>query len=341
MSISVWDVLDNCMVQPELVKDQRWVNLYPSEASAVIKNKWGEEEVIGTCQRKAWLRFKTMEQQNKDLTSQRIVLQINDDDLITMPTETKEARTEWIFEEGRRIEKTILDVAVRAGVCVEGHRKFLIPIGSKLFLSGELDGIFKIQDQLIGVEIKSVSGYIAERDIFGTAAQRKNGTKGAPKWQHLLQTAVYAWHYRKIIPSFKILYFMRGSSIRTEFYVEAVENESTGDFDILVDGRSVGLTIGNIVKRYEELGAKLESNTLPDREFDILYDDEKMNLLSKRNLLNKTNKIAWDKYWERVQDSSSRQIKRPEDGDFECNFCPYKKLCYDQDRKPIDYGPKQ
>lgn len=332
---NIWDILDEYMIRDNLINDQRWVNLYPSEASVVTTNKWNEQEVHGTCQRRAWLRFKVAEKLNESLDADVVVLDINGNKIAVAP-EAKEARREWIFEEGRRIESTILDVARSAGIYAVGHKKFLVPIAKDLNLVGELDGILSVNGNLIGVEIKSVSGYNSERDIFGTAAVRRNNVKGSPKMQHLLQTAIYAWHYRAKIPCFKILYFMRGNCLRTEFTVTVKHDTSTDDYHVLVDGSFTGITIGDIINRYKELADKLNKNEFPDREFQLSYTDSEMVVLSERGLLSKTTNEQWQKYWERKQ-TGGRQVKRPQHGDMECSLCPFKDVCYDRNGAPIEY----
>jgi hypothetical protein len=337
--IKVWEILDNYMIREEVIRDQRWVNLYPSEASVIRENKWGEKEVQGTCQRQAWLRFKTMEQLNNGSDETIAILQVGDD-VITVKPERQEPRKEWIFEEGRRIEDTIISVAAKAGILAAGHRKFVIPIGDGLNLSGELDCIFRVHDELLGIEVKSVSGYNAEKDIFGTASMRRNNVKGDPKIAHLLQTAVYTWHYRDKISRFKIIYFMRGNCLREEFEVTLEEDINTGDWHIMVDGKDSGVTINQILDRYRELARKLRDNELPPREYKLVYDDETMNKFAERkdSRLNKTVREAWLKYWDRKQDPEARQLKRPEKGDMWCSFCKYRDICYNKKKEPIPYG---
>jgi hypothetical protein len=334
--MKIWSILDAWMTQPEVVRDQRWINLYPSEASIRITNKWGEEETQGTCQRKAWLRFKVAQELEKDLTNDIAILQVGEDTITVMP-EKADAKREWIFEEGRRVESTVLDIARSTGICRAGHRKFKVPIADELCLVGELDGIFQVSGELVGIEIKSVSGYNAERDVFGTAAARRAGMNGKPKVQHLLQTAVYAWHYRQKIPRFSLMYFLRGSSLRTEFEVTVQEDYETSDFHIMVDGQDSGITINQIIGRYRELAGKLDRDELPDREYTLHYDDDKMNKALERGQLNRTKKAQWEKYWDR-KTNGGRQVKRPEHGDIECVFCPYTDVCYDSNKQPIEYN---
>jgi hypothetical protein len=325
------------MIRSEEIYDQRWINLYPSEASAEIINKWGEKEIIGTCQRKAWLRYKIAEDLDAHPDSNIAVIQLGDDAISVMP-ETKVATREWIFEEGRRIESTILEVAKLAGIYHSSHKKFKIPITNKLFLVGELDGVLKVDGKLIGFEAKSTSGYNAERSVFGTAKDRAMDSKGSPKYQHLLQTAVYAWHYKSKIPFFKLMYFLRGSSLRTEFTISIEQDQITNKHHVLVDYEDTGLTVEQIIDRYVDLANKLEKNEVPSREFNLSFDDDTMNIMSSRNLLSRTLEQQWSKYWDR-KINGGRQLKRPEHGDLSCILCPYRDIvCYDNNKQPKQYG---
>ena len=333
--MNIWNILDTYMTKEPYIRDQRWVNLYPSEASIRVTNQWGEQETQGTCQRRAWLRYKVAEDLNRNLGTDIATIQIGNDIVAVMP-EPPDPRREWIFEEGRRIESTILDVARSAGVFELGHRKFNIPVDKETNLVGETDGLLKIEDEYLGVEIKSTSGYNAEREVYGTAKTRHLGGKGDPKIQHLLQTAIYTWHYRFKLPCFKILYFHRGSCLRTEFLVTIDEDSETGTCRILVDNKDTDITIENILDRYRELSFKLKNDIFPDREFTLSYNDEQMNKLLARDKLSRTLKTQWEKYWDRKQ-NGGRQVKRPEHGDFACIFCPYKGVCYDKQKSPIEY----
>jgi len=54
-SFSFWETLDRSISnQPARIRPD--INLYPSEASAKIKNEYDEDFVIGGCLRKSWFR---------------------------------------------------------------------------------------------------------------------------------------------------------------------------------------------------------------------------------------------------------------------------------------------
>ena len=330
----IWNLLDEWMVREDEVPSHRWPNLFPSEASVVIKSSRGKE-VQGTCARKAWLRYQSSVVANMMDTGDE---QEPEGLLSSLPRAKRDPTSEWIFEERRRIEDTILGVMTKAGLYYSGHRKFLVDLPSGLKLSGEIDAVIQVNGELVGVEIKSVSGYNAESEIFGTPALRRLGKKGRPRDSHLLQTGLYAWKYRDSLPSFCLLYFLRGKSLRCEFEIRV--QEARDDWTILIDGRPSEVTINMILDRYRELAEHIKTNTLPPRDYSLVYNDKTMNeRLSGEDSLPKGIAEAWQKYYERCPKNpgekwKGRQLKRPSYGDLECSWCEYRDWCYDHDGNP-------
>jgi len=324
--MSIWRTLDNYLVRNELLYDYGIINLYPSEASATIKNEYDEDIIIGGCNRKSWLRFKIAEQTRTRLINPGDTVEIEE---MSIKLADKSPKSEWTFLAGDYFEDMILDVARKSGIFLTTQKRILIPIQDTPYnVSGKIDGILreKNTNKLVGVEIKSINGYHAEKEII---KNRK------PKWSHLIQTSLYAWAYKDQIDYFSLMYMMRDKLARTEFKI-TVHETSKKDFGIRVDGEKTPLKISKIMYRFKLLAQHLESKTLPPRDFDLIYDDSKMNLLSSRGELTKTINDQWTKHWDRKA-NGGRQVKRPDVGDFLCAYCPFQNFCYDANGKPIDH----
>ena len=323
----IFDILDESIVKDPPIQGDYVVNLYPSEASAKV-----DDTVFGKCARAVYLRYKkALGQQIED----------SDGNLIPIIEDKPDARSEWIFEAGSQFERMLIERARLANIFVCGHTKFSIDLPHNIKLKGELDAVFQDRDgKFVGIEIKSIHGAKAESAVIGSPAMRKRGFKGKPKDEHLMQTAVYAWHFRKQIEAFHILYIMRDKCQRTEFEVK-VKEDPYGQRLIFVDGREwESFTFNDIMVRYEQLAEYLYTNTLPPRDFDLVYDDEKMCLLSEKKLLSKADKEAWDKYWSRILEQKAgkktRLVQRPIVGSWVCSYFNFSKNCYTRNGLPLE-----
>jgi len=321
----IFDKLDDAISADGVVDGDYPVNLYPSEAGASVGGI-----TYGKCMRAAFLRYKGA------VGSQVYGV---DGELITVTQEKIGPRVQWIFKAGNMFESALIEQAKIARIFVDGHTKFTVPVGWDYQVRGELDAIFEDkQGNNVGIEIKSVSGNHAESAIMGTPGMRRRGIKGEPKDDHLMQTAIYAWRFRKQLPAFYILYIMRDKCLREEFKVE-VKEDTEGRRIIYVDGsRWTKFTYDDIWSRYKDLAYSLHKNKLPPRDYDLIFNDEKMNELLANNKLARGDTANWTKYWEREQDHAQgkkvRRVKRPTKGDWQCSYCSFQGMCYDNAGQP-------
>ena len=329
----IFDVLDRAKMANGPIMGDYAVNLYPSEGSAKVGSS-----VYGKCLRAAFFRYKAAVQQEVHL----------DDNSISIPVQEKpNAKAQWIFEAGNRFESAIVDCARDAKILLQGHVKISIPVGG-LAINGEIDAVFSDKHGIpVGIEIKSIQGSLAETAIIGNQGMRARRLKGEPKVEHVIQTAIYAWHLKEQIPRFKILYIMRDKCFREEFQV-VVKEDSEKRKLIYVDNELWKyFTLDDVFDRYKKLAFHINSNTTPERDYTLIYDDNTMNHLFKTKQLPKGDSEKWDKYWEREQEyklweqadpqlrgKEPRQLKRPERGDWNCAWCSAKNLCYNKDNTP-------
>ena len=202
----IWDALDKSIAAKPVIPRPVSQNLYPSEARAKVG-----QVIYGKCMRASFLRIKGAG--NEEVT--------NDAGEVFVPGEEEfRPTTLWIFRSGNIYEDTIIDEARSAGILAQGHARFKILVAPGAYVSGEIDAIFRDPaNECVGIEIKSVHGHFAESSVIGTPASRKRGHKGSPKVEHLMQTAIYTWHFRDQLKCFYLLYIMRDKCLRAEFKV--------------------------------------------------------------------------------------------------------------------------
>ena len=309
------------MIQEDPIPDIRSANLYPSEASVEYTDAYGERTVLGGCMRQAWLRVKMMESLARTRES-RFCLPIGENDIIVQPTPYT-AKTMWVFEAGNKYESMVKEKMLASGILAASHKRFFRNIKYGYVLSGELDAVGKDPrtGEFFGVEVKSIYGFNAEKEVIGNTGERRAGRKGQPKPQNVMQAAIYDFVWPEL-PYFKLMYIMRDKVLKTEFDISV--EQDTGR--IYVDGDPIKeYTLFDVFSRFSNLALALHTSKLPPRDYDLQYNDEKMNKLIARNKMAKTNSEKWEKYWDRTQEiaetGKGRPLMRPELGDWQC-FAP-------------------
>lgn len=301
----VLPILDSVFDNEPVIERAGYSSLYPSEAS--IERADGSK--AGTCMRKAYLRFKKQKEDDGTL-----------DAFYTPP----DHRAHWTFGQGHAIEAMVIERAKLAGIYYSSKNRFRIPIVDGIAISGEIDAIFMVGDKLVGIEVKSSSGYWTGKEVINDG--------GRPKIDHLLQTALYAWVTRSKIDAFKLIYIMRDSSKRKEFNIalKAFDDPETThpdeSFEIVVDGSRTELTINQILTRYRDLADHIIQGSVPEREYDLRYDDGKMDERCNAGLLSKTLTARWTKYVEAK--AQGKSLCKPQKGDWQCSYCSWSTYCY-------------
>jgi len=140
---------------------------HPSSASVVIKNEYGEEEVIGSCMRKVYWEMKGVKRSNP-----------------------MSARGSRICAYGKAVERFEVEQLKELGIWRGNNVKF---INQNYKVSGEADCIVFDKDTkgLRGVEIKSGYDYKFRTQVIGTPTR-----PGKPKYEHLMQTMLYVDYFK-------------------------------------------------------------------------------------------------------------------------------------------------
>ena len=275
-------------------------HLYPSEASVVVTDKFGDRVVHGGCLRSGYYRCTGEE---------------------AIPFD---ARSKSIFELGNTVEDMLVADWQQMGIFIAHGVRFQ---NLEYNLSGEIDVVLRNPetDQLFGVEIKSFYGYFATTEIFGN-----KGKAGQAKMNNLLQTLVYAREFKDSLNHFKLFYEDRGDGSKKSFDVSVVPTELEDTSIVyrpVVDGKVIAeFTVDDIYARYALLNKHILDGVIPDRDFELRFSNDRI----ERDYQN--GKISDSKYnkFKRVskRDGSVKYVERDRPGDWNCLYCKYKDLCW-------------
>lgn len=289
----LFEATDNHLTRPK-IRFPREKRFYPSEASVQIIDEHGDTVTHGNCLRASYFRLAG-----------------------NFQGQPFDAHTMHIFGMGNKVEEMLIETWKEMGIWVDNNIKW---ISKEHNISGEIDAILAEppNGQLYGVEVKSFYGYFAEKELFGDRR-----TYGFPKMGQLLQTLLYTYFHRETLPYFRMVYFGRDSVKRTTFKIELLQE---GDiFYPVVDGEVIrSFTINDILERYHQLSEHLERNTIPPGDYQLQFNDAKIEDFRPVNLGGK-GKIAKTKYekWKTGKLKANEII-----GDWQCSYCKYKSECW-------------
>lgn len=295
---------------------RRSSSLTPSGASIEVPDDMGGNKIIGACHRQQYYRIKGY--QEDDTTQKNI---------------------DWTLAAlmGEQMHEMLVKLIDIYGFAMGLHKlaaehSFYIPEKN---ISGRTDLIVwdYNANEPIGIEIKSIGEFKAKKAIE------------QPIEEHVLQSMVYLNHYNNNIPDNqkKIKKWYLWYVSRTENW--SIKGKAHGsdfamlwDFCItLEDGVPVinGATfnqkwtdysIEKIYNRYDKLTEHLKNDTVPLRDYEIVYSEEKIVGLHKKDkLTRKADKELVDKWLGKGAPPGKLKITM---GDAECMFCEYKDLCW-------------
>jgi hypothetical protein len=94
------------------------------------------------------------------------------------------------------------------------------------------------------------------------------------------------------------------------------------------------LNVSKIHDRYKMLALFLANKTLPPRDYDISYSEEKITTLHKLGkLTRKADKELVDKWLKKGAKEGTLKLEM---GDFECKMCTYRDKCWDKESSDIN-----
>ena len=270
----------------------RGQHYYPSESSVTYTDHHGIRRVEGQCLRQSWYR----------ITGKA-------------PPTKHDAYSEWIFALGRSVEDILTEQWKQMGIWVANNVKFYDPERN---ISGEVDVVLTEPDgTLYVVEVKSFYGYMATRDICGNKK-----IVGKPKTSQLLQALIYVDLGRRLglYDYVKMVYYARDSASRNEFDIRLLEDGELlrPTINGVIDYR---FTMDDIYVRFEELDNYIKQDEIPPRDYDVVYDPDKVKQLYAVGDIGKTSFEKWKK------SPSKNPI-----GDWQCKYCGFSKFCWKENK---------
>ena len=318
--------------------EQKAPTQWPSEATAFIKNEYGEDQVIGKCRRSAYFRllFDSYKFYTDKYGFYKELVEALKAKYIEPDTYLR-----WIWKSGQMYEDICTDISKSSGVYVAEQVAIYIP---EFNVSGKIDLVVINPEtsKFKAIEIKSVYGYNAN-SVLGSPAERRRGKLGTPRDSHLMQIALYDWWYASNHDMFEESSLVYGARDTGRYAEYAVGTTRVGDEDfIYYQGVSpnrtekviTSLSMQNILSQYKFIANCLDSGEIPARDYEIIYSDETIDKMYERGNLSATDKKQYEKRKEQLLAGKSRVVKKIEKGDWQCRYCNYKNLCYDKDNNP-------
>lgn len=333
-----WIFLDHIekSLQKDRYGDKKHPYLWPSEASAVVTNKYGEDEVIGACRRKTFFRY---------LTDAFEFYETGYEHWQPLIEEISRWKTKpdnymvWIWMMGRIYEQFLVQEAMKAGVFI--NREVTVFIKPH-WVSGRIDLI--VINPLTGkrsiIEVKSVYGYGA--DVVRGKFLKTKTIAGKPRDSAMMQLALYDYWVAQRDPTFEksqLSYGDRGTGKKAAFYVWT---ESDGEqskiywqqklpkeFDVV----TAPMTVENILSQYDFVRDSVKSNVIPERDFDLQYPQERIAQLYERGELTESDTERFEKH-KAYLEGKRRKINPVQMSDWQCTTCDFARVCYDKNNKP-------
>lgn len=325
--------------------DLKAPTLWPSEASATL----ADGTKVGKCKRAAFFRY-LIDSYKYHPEEYKIWKQFFETAEASIKPVDKYMR--WIWKQGELYEKYLLEEAMKAGVYVSDQDPIYI---RQLNVSGKKD--IEVINPLTGkmsiLEAKSIYGYYATTALLGKPKERAQGLLGKPKDSHLMQLAIYHWWHAQENPDYeesRLVYGCRDTGTFGEYLLKTEVDSETKTTKILYKPNTKwetwtdsGITINSITNSYSYVQDCLDNQVIPPRDFDLYYSEEKLAEMRSEEAFNKSDTTSIDAYFERKAENEElvaegkkpkKALMLPKIGSWECQYCNYSKICYDDNGVP-------
>jgi hypothetical protein len=281
-------------IEPTRRKDEYYVSV---SCGVEVDAPWGGKRVYGACHRAEWYRFKGYES-----TIRR------------SPEDLRKAY--W----GDYIAMAEMDLYKKLGIWVDAEVRLWYP---EYYLAGRVDCFVRDVDSWTGSELQG-NGVLKKGSIVGVEHKStwqqgakktidvRPGEKPWPKWDHIVQCAVYHNYYREFANYWQLVYMSRDTGRARVHNIVVLE-----DGRISVNGEIVPFAMAHIFNRLQRLGKELQLDTPPGRDFSLVLDRVELTHLADVGEL--TSKQA-----ETVR-KGNKLVK----GDWQCSWCEYPFLCWE------------
>jgi hypothetical protein len=371
--MSRWTFIDHVtdyLMRPRM-GDSKEPTYYPSEATSLYVDAAGATQVAGKCRRAVFFRH-VVETTKYDPDNWGHMQPLAD---MLIRKEVKPDRyLQWIWDAGNMYEEHIINYAKSAGVFI-GTQVPVYVKSHKISGKVDLIVVNPENGKLCIVETKSIYGHAIDKVLGKKTTDRKTGKPiieyGVPRDSNLMQIAIYQWWYglpRSDFEHARLVYGARDTGVYGEFLVRVSVDPVTANMPIEYkqllpyesDWIDSGLTINSILKDgFEYVQNHLDTGQIPSRDFEAQYDQAKIDALYAAEELSKADTEKYEKlkvitYRQRLLDGDQltteeqalvnqydgKRIKidqKPiEKGDWQCRFCQWRDVCYDQDGVPRD-----
>lgn len=270
-----------------------------------------------------------------------------------LPEPVNDAETIGRFQIGHIIESWIRETIRSQNLefKVVGNNQKLsypIPCNPRICISGEIDLIYKIGDELVGGEIKSSSGYTFQNTVF-----HKKTIPGMPKVEHVLQVALYLYYTKFIndpekidiltgIDRFLISYYDRSDCSFAHHLIElgsdlvpivnGIKLSGISDYtNPILNGSGFNsqktyekllpyqVDLHDVFRRFDEIFSYNDSGLLVPRDFCPLFTEDQ---IADRRASGEISKS-------RFADYDSGKVAYLCDSD--CSWCPFREQCMKDD----------
>lgn len=314
------------------IGDAKHPTLWPSEATAIIKEN-GKDKVVGKCRRAVFFRYLEAcysfysQYDHYGSLVERIKREKLPPDKYML----------WVWKAGELYEDYLINIAKESGTYVGGQISVYIP---DFNISGKVDILTVNPDthKYSNVEAKSVYGH-GGKEVLGTPAERRKGQTGTPRHSNLMQIALYDWWTASHDDAYeysRLIYGARDTGLYSEYGVYTKENEETKETEIFYFGIAPNqskpvkspITINSILEQYTYIQTCLDSGQIPERDYELLYSQERIQEMYDAGALGKTDTEKQEKYMKYISGESKRKIKPLIKGDWQCDRCNLKNICY-------------
>ena len=315
--------------------------LWPSEASAVTTNEYDEKVVEGKCRRATYFRYLTecFKYYTDKYSMYQPLIESIQREYIPVDNYMR-----WIWKQGDLYEDYCINAAKESGIYISDQVQVYIPEHN---ISGKIDLVVidPLTNKYRAVEVKSVYGYGAN-SVLGTPAERRRGNLGQPRSSNLMQIALYDWWYTSREEEFDssfLTYGARDTGRYAEYEIDTSQDEDglhrikySGISPVETGKTTTDISIESILEQYQYVTLCVDSGEIPERDFELSYSEERIEKMYERGQLSRTDKAQFEKRRKQIEEGKSRVVKAVEKGDWQCNRCSYKTICYSGDGSPIE-----
>lgn len=286
--------------------DPKHPTLWPSEASATYM-KDGQEIVVGKCRRAIFFRYLVYSYKFYDKYRMWKPLV----DKLRAQSKPVDKYMLWIWAAGEQAEEFLIEQSKKSGIYVAEQ----VPVYVKSHnISGKKDiEVYNPEtNKLTIVEAKSVYGF-GGNSVLGSESSRRKGFMGEPRESNLMQIAIYHWWTASMDDAYeesRLVYIARDTGRYAEYLVRTVEEDETTHIEYRPwhpysgPWKRVPYTIDNILETYLKIQEWVDNGTIPGRDFDILWSQERLDAAYEADELGKGDKEKYEKLRKREEEDA-------------------------------------